>query len=89
MRLRRADGVKRPDAAAVTSSATCDWQQQTAPPLAPLGRESVPAFTHRTAVQASSVGPPNQIQGPLCRSPCLWMAGGAEPFVARTALTTV
>jgi hypothetical protein len=33
MRLRRADGVKRPDAAAVTSSATIDWRQQTAPPV--------------------------------------------------------
>jgi len=33
MRLRRADGVKRPDAAAVTPSATIDWRQQTAPPV--------------------------------------------------------
>jgi len=46
MRLRRADGVKRPDAAAVTSSATIDWRQQTATPSA-AARDSTPAWSSR------------------------------------------
>jgi len=55
MRLRRADGVKRPDAAAVTSSATIDWRQPTGRRLStasvgpdlnqrPLGCEGIPVL---------------------------------------------